>query len=159
MKSVTLFVEGGGDQNELGAKCRRGSRSFLEKAGQAGNMPRILPCGSRNNAFARYCEAVLKRQKALLPVDSESSVHEYCEKGAPKERLPWRHLKNGSGDGWNKPRVGRERRLPFFGRVHGMLDPVASMRFVLPRQHAISSLEAWNGQVSNLRDLAISISR
>lgn len=104
VKSVTLFVEGGGDQNELGAKCRKGFRSFLEKAGLKGNMPRILPCGSRNSAFERYREAVLKGQKAVLLVDSEAPVHVNCEQGTPQDWLPWSHLKYGSGDGWNKPR-------------------------------------------------------
>ena len=66
-------------------------------------MPTIIACGSRNNAFERYCDEIAKGKRAILLVDSEVPVHGDCEQGAPKDRLPWRHLNYGSGDGWNKP--------------------------------------------------------
>ena len=103
VNKVSVFVEGGGNHAELRRKCRKGFGKFLEKAGINENMPRIVPCGSRISAFEKYCEAVLKGQEAILLVDSERRVDDACQSGAPREWMPWTHLKHGSGDGWDRP--------------------------------------------------------
>ena len=98
-----LFVEGGGVHRDTKAKCRKGFRDFIENAGMIGNMPRIVPCGSRNIAFEKCREAVLDGKEAVLLVDSEGPVQAGCERGAPMDWTPWIHLKYGSGDGWDRP--------------------------------------------------------
>ncbi|MDR0720595.1 MAG: hypothetical protein LBF78_13230, partial [Treponema sp.] len=55
---VKIYVEGGGDTHTLRTACRRGFSGFLEKAGLKGYMPRIVACGSRNNAYADFCTAM-----------------------------------------------------------------------------------------------------
>lgn len=112
MKTVKLFIEGGGDSKYLHTECRRAFSSFLQKAGLCGYMPRIVACGSRNDAYDSYCTAVNNGEEAVLLVDSEASVimpSEIAEDSDPKSWKPWHHLKNRLGqmgqaaDNWNKP--------------------------------------------------------
>ena len=56
--SIKLYVEGGGDSKELKARCRRGFRKFIEKAGLEGRMPRIVACGGRQNAYDSFVAAL-----------------------------------------------------------------------------------------------------
>lgn len=94
MVSVRLYVEGGGDNKALRAKCRQGFASFLEKAGLTGRMPRIVACGGRENAYDSFKTGhEIKGFKATLLVDAEKEV---------TADNPWRHLK--SRDGWDKPK-------------------------------------------------------
>ena len=58
VKGVKIFVEGGGDGREARSVCREGFRSFVMNTGKIRKLPRIVPCGSRNNAFQKYREAV-----------------------------------------------------------------------------------------------------
>ncbi|HVX64840.1 MAG TPA: DUF4276 family protein [Pirellulales bacterium] len=94
--SAKLYIEGGGDSKELHARCREGFRRLLERLGFSGRMPRLVACGSRNDAFDDFSTAHLNAQAdeyiALL-VDSEASV-------ADVEQT-WTHLANQ--DGWSKP--------------------------------------------------------
>ena len=90
--SVNLYVEGGGE-GKLKSRCRKGFQSFIQKAGLSGNMPRIMACGSRNVAYARFKVAHVKNKEvALLLVDAEAPV---------ATAKPWQHLK--SRDGWDRP--------------------------------------------------------
>ena len=93
---VKVYVEGGGDGKALRTKCRKGFRSFFEKANLAGRMPRVIACGGRARAFDRFCTA-LRARKAhefiVLLVDSEVPV-------APGSG-PWQHLERR--DRWEKP--------------------------------------------------------
>lgn len=91
---VKLYVEGGGDSNELKSRCREGFREFVTKAGVK-NRPRIIACGSRNNAFEDYCTAIENGEDAMLLVDSEAPVR------ATNVGKPWDHLKDR--DGWQPP--------------------------------------------------------
>ena len=75
MVSARLYVEGGGNSKELKTACRRGFASFLDRAGVAGRMPRIVACGSRANAFDRFKTGhESKGVDATLLVDSEGPV-------------------------------------------------------------------------------------
>ena len=103
VKGVKIFVEGGGDGREAGSACREGFRGFIMNTGKIGKMPRIVPCGSRNNAFEKYRLAVLKGEEAMLLVNGDRPVNEHCQSGAPGNWLPWVHLQHGSGDGWVMP--------------------------------------------------------
>jgi len=93
---VKLYVEGGGDSKALKTKCREGFRSFLEKTGFAGRMPRVIACGGRSKAFDMFCHALASSTEEafiVLLVDSEGPVADGAE--------PWRHL--SGRDGWKKP--------------------------------------------------------
>lgn len=95
MPTVKLYVEGGGDSHALRTACRKGFSQFLEKAGLTGKMPRIIACGSRNDAYKSFCTA-LKQNRDELPlllVDSEMLV-------APNN-ICWEHLRQR--DNWSKP--------------------------------------------------------
>lgn len=91
--STTIYVEGGGDGNDLRAACRRGFAKFTEKAGMAGQMPKIVACGGRQNAYDRFKDALSKGDgAAMLLVDSEGPV---------TAQGPWDHLKER--DDWDRP--------------------------------------------------------
>jgi hypothetical protein len=111
---VKLFVEGGGESNSLRTECRAAFSSFLEKAGLAGYMPRIVASGSRTAAFEDYCIAISTGEEAILLVDSETEVlipkdDPSYDASNPKTWKPWHHLKNRKGsdgtfaDNLNKP--------------------------------------------------------
>ncbi|HCC37690.1 MAG TPA: hypothetical protein DEQ14_08775 [Treponema sp.] len=116
---VKLFVEGGGDSKSLHTECRKAFSTFLEKAGLKDCMPRIVACGSRNNAFDDYCTAIENGESAVLLVDSEAPViidpnMSEEEKTDIKKWKPWYHLKkhkNQAGyptDNWNAPKNAKD---------------------------------------------------
>jgi hypothetical protein len=101
---VKIYVEGGGDTHILRTACRQGFSGFLEKAGLKGNMPRIVACGGRNNAYGDFCTAIKNNESAMLLVDSESPVNQNCyQEKDPAKWDPWQHLTARQGDGWTKP--------------------------------------------------------
>lgn len=95
MVRVKVYVEGGGDGSLMRTKCRKGFAEFFRKAGLAGRMPRIVACGSRNQAYEDFCTAVRVGQEEipLLLVDSEGPIL--------PNTPPWQYLK--SRDGWDCP--------------------------------------------------------
>jgi len=95
MVAVRVYVEGGGDRRMVSAACRRGFTEFFRKALPPGRMPCVIACGSRSNAYDRFCIALRTRPDALnlLLVDSEGPVAVY---GAP-----WRHL--AERERWRRP--------------------------------------------------------
>ena len=91
--NVKLYVEGGGDSRELRTACRRAFTKFIEKAGTAGRMPRIVACGSRQNAYDSFKTAhVHEDGNVMLLVDAEAPV---------TSQEPWQHL--NARDGWERP--------------------------------------------------------
>ena len=115
MNTVKLFVEGGGSSKSLHTECRMAFSSFLKKAGFVGHMPRIVACGSRNEAYSDYCTAINNGETAVLLVDSEAPV--IIPPGTTEEYeswKPWHHLKNRRSpngqmtDNWDKPQGGSE---------------------------------------------------
>ncbi len=93
---VLLFVEGGGEKNSVRIECRRGFRKLFERAGFAGRMPKIIPCGSRNEVFKDFktmCQSAGDGEYPMMLVDSEVPVNE--NHGA------WEHLR--SADKWQRP--------------------------------------------------------
>lgn len=95
MTNAKLFVEGGGDSNELQTRCREGFRKLLEKSGFAGRLPRIIACGSRTEVYDSFETEHLtgKTSYVALLVDSEDPV--------PNGEKTWEHLK--IRDGWDCP--------------------------------------------------------
>ncbi|TKB67265.1 MAG: DUF4276 family protein [Nitrospira sp.] len=92
---MKVYVEGGGDANIMRTKCRKGFTEFFRRAGLSGRMPRIVACGSRNQAYDDFCTAVRMGQEEIpiLLVDSEGPI-------LPNES-PWQYLK--SRDDWQCP--------------------------------------------------------
>ncbi|WP_041598694.1 DUF4276 family protein [Hahella chejuensis] len=97
---VKLYVEGGGDSNELKTACRQGFTQFITAAG-INKRPRVVACGSRRDAYESYCTALANGESAMLLVDSEQAVNSQNQTGAQNAWLPWSHLQ--SRDGWRKP--------------------------------------------------------
>jgi hypothetical protein len=61
-------------------------------------MPRIVPCGSRKDAYDDFCTALADAAEGdihVLLVDSEAP--------ALTSTSPWTHLRNRVGDGWAQP--------------------------------------------------------
>ncbi len=105
-KQVRLYVEGGGDAAGLRTACREGLARFLSEAGLKNHMPRIIACGGRRNAYESFCTAIENGERAFLLIDSENPVAP--QSGAPESWLPWAHLKQRIGDGWDKPESANE---------------------------------------------------
>lgn len=98
---MKIYVEGGGNAALLKAACRQGFSNFLEAAGFKGKMPRIVACGSRNDAFDSFCTAIGQGERAFLLVDSEEAIAAAHQEGKPEQWKPWAHLQQR--DNWNKP--------------------------------------------------------
>ncbi len=91
---VKVYVEGGGDRQELKTKCRRGFSTFLRKTGLAGQMPRIIACGGRQKTYEKFSDALKHStddEFIVLLVDSEGPVMSDT----------WPHLQER--DRWGKP--------------------------------------------------------
>jgi hypothetical protein len=55
-------------------------------------------------AFDRFSIAIQNNEPAMLLVDSETPVKAEYQQGADTALWqPWAHLKNRTGDEWNKP--------------------------------------------------------
>lgn len=97
--TVKIYIEGGGEQNRLKRECRRAFAAFFESAGFHGRMPRVVACGSRNEAFKDFCSSLKSAERtetlAFLLVDSEDAVKSVFQNS------PWEHL--GDRDHWAQP--------------------------------------------------------
>lgn len=95
----TIYVEGGGDRDDLRSKARQGFSKLLGRAGFKRPLkPAIRAHGGRSETFKAFCRAWSLKAEGdivLLLVDAECPV----DAGAGK----WRHLKECSGDGWSPP--------------------------------------------------------
>ncbi len=104
--SVTVYAEGGGDRAQLKAQCRKGFQKLLDKAGFGGRLPRVVACGSRNDAFRDFRIALRKRiehkedEYPVLLVDSEDPVAG-ADRSDANPSGAWRHLERR--DRWTRP--------------------------------------------------------
>ncbi len=103
MVGYKLYVEGGGDAKSLQIECRKSFSLFLERAGLRGALPRVVPCGSRGEAFDRFRTAIGQGEKAFLLVDSEAPVALEHMSGNPENWQPWNHLRQRESNGWQRP--------------------------------------------------------
>ena len=92
---MKLFVEGGGNNNNVRGACVRGFVALVERV--AKNKPRIVACGSRRNAFDKFRAELQRGGDALLLVDSEELV------SSQNNGRPWAHLAARKGDEWARP--------------------------------------------------------
>nr|WP_187345118.1 DUF4276 family protein [Cystobacter ferrugineus] len=90
---MRIYVEGGGHSGALKSECRRGFAEFFAKFVPRGKQPRIIACGSRNEALDDFRTALrtYREDHVVLLVDAEAPV-------APGQST-WAHL----GDGWAPP--------------------------------------------------------
>jgi hypothetical protein len=101
---MKIYVEGGGDTSALKTECRRGFTEFLKHAGLTGHLPKIVACGGRSMAFDKFSIAIQNNEPAVLLVDSETPVKAEYQQGTNTALWqPWTHLKNRTGDKWDKP--------------------------------------------------------
>lgn len=99
---MKLYVEGGGDAAMLKSECRKGFSGFIKKAGIT-KMPRVVACGSRQDAYKSYCIAIDNDEEAFLLVDAEEQINALHQQGDADTWQPWAHLKARKGDNWDKP--------------------------------------------------------
>jgi hypothetical protein len=101
VKSIAVYIEGGGPTSATRDPFRRGMSTFLQpivtKARMRAIQWRLIVCGRRQEAYDKFCDALLKEPQVLnvLLVDSEEPVMITVS--------PWKHLKNRAGDNWDKP--------------------------------------------------------
>jgi hypothetical protein len=89
--TIRLFVEGGGNDNRLLKRaCREGFSKFLARAGFAGRMPRIVACGSRNDAYDSFQTACDEGLPAILLVDAEEALQGDSPTQHLKARDKWK---------------------------------------------------------------------
>lgn len=99
VKEIRIYVEGGGNDNDTKKRLRQGFSIFLKEVIDLARSQRIkwqiITCGSRNNAFKDFKNALTDYPDAfnVLLVDAE----------APVNKTPWQHLKER--DNWDKPEV------------------------------------------------------
>lgn len=105
--TVKIYIEGGGEQEHLKRECRKAFSSFFDKIGFRGRIPRIVACGSRNEAFRDYCISLKTSQStgelAFLLVDSEGPV------GAAFCNRPGQYLT--THESWNMPRNAQDEQI------------------------------------------------
>lgn len=101
VKSLAIYVEGGGNTPQTLDPFRRGISAFLNPVISVVRKKRlkwrVIPCGGRKQAYDAFCDAMLKEPDVfnVLLVDSEDPVS--------ATGSPWKHLQNRQRDRWNKP--------------------------------------------------------
>jgi hypothetical protein len=101
VKSIAIYVEGGGDTAQTLEPFRRGMSGFLKPVVQAVRQRRIrwrvVPCGGRQQAYDAFIDAIKKEPEVfnVLLVDSEEPIAITVG--------PWDHLKSRAGDEWDRP--------------------------------------------------------
>ncbi|MBD2499621.1 DUF4276 family protein [Anabaena azotica] len=98
VKEVRIYVEGGGDGKNQKGLLKQGFNQFLKSLEELAKSKKIkwdvIMCGSRNNAFRAFKDALKSHPEAfnVLLVDAEGPVN---------VDSPWQHLK--LRDNWDKP--------------------------------------------------------
>ena len=135
--SATVYVEGGGDRHTkaLRTECRRAFSEFFDKAGLTGRMPKVVACGSRENAYKDFCDAERTASPILL-VDSEGPVN---------DAEPWSHLKRS--DGWDRPGTAPD------GSAHLMVQCMESWFYADKESLEDFFGEGFNGNAMSGADL------
>lgn len=75
--TVTVYVEGGGNNKDTTTRCRAGFSEYCKNVAPLNPRPRIVACGGRRQAFERFKTEVLRSKEGdlcVLLVDSEGPV-------------------------------------------------------------------------------------
>jgi len=111
-RKVTIYVEGG--SSKLVQDMRRAFSAFFAKTslGEC-QRPKVMVCGSREDAFRDFKIAIRQEENALLLVDGEKPIHpSYETEGHFK---PWAHLKYH--DRWDKPDKAKDEDCHLMAQV------------------------------------------
>lgn len=104
MVKIRVYVEGGGERKDgepLKNLCREGFRKFFEKAGLTGQMPEVVPCGSRDQTYKNFQRALANPDVwPILLADSEAPV---------SQNSVWNHLRER--DQWQRPSSVTEEQV------------------------------------------------
>ncbi|WP_437685853.1 DUF4276 family protein [Sorangium sp. So ce176] len=102
---MRVYVEGGGASRRAQEPLREGFSKLFEKVLGACARPKIIACGSRNEAFADFKRALKSHPDALciLLVDSEEPVKPAIS--------TWGHVSRREGDQWPRPDGVRDEQL------------------------------------------------
>ncbi|MBD6614359.1 DUF4276 family protein [Komarekiella sp. 'clone 1'] len=98
IREIRIYIEGGGDGKNTKALIREGFSQFLKPLVEIAKSQKIkwniIICGSRNNAFRDFRNALKSHPAAfnVLLVDAEAPVN---------TQSPWEHLK--IRDNWDAP--------------------------------------------------------
>lgn len=108
--SARLYLEGGAsgpDSKDLTTRCREGFRKLLEECGYKGKrMPRLIACGSRNEAFGDFKVGHTRRAAGdyvALWIDSEDPLTDV--------EAAWEHLRRR--DNWMRPAKATDDQVLF----------------------------------------------
>ena len=87
VNGAKIYVEGGGDTNNARSVCRKSFSTLIANIGLAGRLPRIIPCGGRQQAFEDFVIACKDSGGSFigLLVDSEDPMKDVEQ--------PWEHLR------------------------------------------------------------------
>jgi len=147
--SVKIYVEGGADSAKLDAELRQAFQHLFKGWGLDGCLPKVVACGSRNDAFKDF-ETALKKakhnEKVVLLVDSEEH---------PTSSLKWQHVVDR--DSWKKPDNADESNIYFMAVCMEswlLVDSVALVTFYgrdfkldkLPKVASHASIEILDKQ-------------
>lgn len=103
-QGVILYIEGGGDKrDDLHIELRRGFKTFLERAGVKGKMPRLVAGSGRQQTYELFCTGVANGELAFLLVDAEEPVRAGSS--------AWEHVRTRKGDGWVCPEGATDEHL------------------------------------------------
>ena len=108
VKSIAIYLEGGGDTAQTLEPFRKGMSAFLRPVVDQVRARRIkwrvIPCGGRKQAYDAFVDAVANEPGVfnVLLVDSEDPVEITVS--------PWTHLRCRPDDRWAKPAGTDDRR-------------------------------------------------
>lgn len=100
-RTLTIYVEGGGDYRKLLQDCRQAFSKFFEEAGLPSRSFSVEACGSRQDAYDDFCTALAAGENAILLVDSEELVNFDRQTNLPIQA--WQHLAERPNDAWKRP--------------------------------------------------------
>lgn len=86
---MKLFVEGGGDRDDLKTACRQAFTSFLTAAGVSAR-PRLVACGGRRQALDRFNSAVQRGEESAVLIDREGPVGNEAAKSFIERTESWK---------------------------------------------------------------------
>jgi len=109
IECMKIYIEGAGPTEAAQTECRRAFEKFFLAAGLKGRMPRLVACGSRNEAYDKFKIAFRNGDNALLLVDSEEPIR--IDSSTDKPISPRVHVKER--DGWDCPSGATDDHIYF----------------------------------------------
>jgi hypothetical protein len=108
VKSIAIYIEGGGDTPQTLVPFRTGMSAFLKPVVDVVRSKHIrwqvIPCGGRKEAYDAFVDALAKEPEVfnVLLVDSEDPIAITVS--------PWGHVRNREGDKWARPAAADDAR-------------------------------------------------